>query len=242
MQGEWAGEMVGPDVWETCRELIPAGSVFAFLAEHREALFPAEFFADMYPSANGRPSLPPQVLATTVVLQSLTGLSDFETVQELRCDQYARLVGGLVTAVDLEPEKLELARRLGADQTVNARTHDPAEEIKKAGGADVALVLAASPKAFEQAYKSLNRGGRLVMVALPADNAAIKVPIFETVLFGISVIGSIVGTRQDLAEVFALHAAGRTQVIAEQRSLEQVNDSFDEVLDGRAEARLVFGF
>ncbi|MEU6381915.1 zinc-binding dehydrogenase, partial [Streptomyces sp. NPDC046909] len=156
--------------------------------------------------------------------------------------QYARLVGGLVTAVDLEPDKLGLAHRLGADQLVNARTHDPVEEIKKAGGADVAVVLAAAPKAFEQAYRSLNRGGRLVMVALPADNAAIKVPIFETVLFGISVIGSIVGTRQDLAEVFALHAAGRTQVIAEQRSLEQVNDSFDEVLGGRAEARLVFGF
>ncbi|MFC8348417.1 zinc-dependent alcohol dehydrogenase [Streptomyces sp. NPDC057280] len=156
--------------------------------------------------------------------------------------QYARLVGGFVTAVDLEPDKLGLAHRLGADQTVNARTHDPVEEIRKAGGADVAVVLAAAPKAFEQAYKSLNRGGRLVMVALPADGASIDVPIFETVLGGISVIGSIVGTRQDLAEVFALHAAGRTQVIAEPRRLDQVNDSFDEVLGGRAEARLVFQF
>jgi hypothetical protein len=67
MQGERAGELAGPDVWEMCRELIPAGSVFAFLAEHREALFPAQMFADMYPSPNGRPSLPPQVLAATVV-------------------------------------------------------------------------------------------------------------------------------------------------------------------------------
>src|SRR5215468_9266053 len=86
VQGEWAGETVGPDVWETCRELIPAGSVFAFLAEHRERLLPSEMFADMYPSANGRPSLPPQVLAATVVLQSLFGTSDVETVLELRCD------------------------------------------------------------------------------------------------------------------------------------------------------------
>ncbi|MGY4742248.1 zinc-dependent alcohol dehydrogenase [Streptomyces sp. ATMOS53] len=156
--------------------------------------------------------------------------------------QYARLVGGLVTAVDLEPEKLGLAHRLGADVLVNARTHDPVEEIRKTGGADVAVVLAAAPKAFEQAYRSLNRGGRLVMVALPADDAAVSVPIFETVLGGISVIGSIVGTRQDLTEVFALHAAGRTQVIAETRRLEDVNDSFDEVLGGRAEARLVFEF
>ncbi|MFH9828927.1 hypothetical protein [Streptomyces bobili] len=71
MQGEWGGEVVGPDVWETCRELIPAGSVFAILAEHREVLFPPGMFTYMYPPANGRPSLPPQVL------------SDFETVQKL---------------------------------------------------------------------------------------------------------------------------------------------------------------
>ncbi|MCX4682150.1 IS1182 family transposase [Streptomyces sp. NBC_01433] len=95
MQGEWAGEMVGPDVWETCRELIPAGSAFAFLAEHREVLFPLGMFADMYPSSNGRPSLPPQVLAATVVLQSLQGLSDFETVQELRCDLRWKAACGL---------------------------------------------------------------------------------------------------------------------------------------------------
>jgi IS5 family transposase len=95
MQGEWAGELVGPDVWETCRELIPAGSVFAFLAGHREVLFPAGMFADMYPSPNGRPSLPPQVLGATVVLQALHGLSDFETVQALRCDLRWKAACGL---------------------------------------------------------------------------------------------------------------------------------------------------
>jgi len=95
MQGERAGEPAGPDVWEMCRELIPAGSVFAFLAEHREALFPARMFADMYPSPNGRPSMPPQVLATVVVLQALQGLSDFETVQQLRCDLRWKAACGL---------------------------------------------------------------------------------------------------------------------------------------------------
>jgi IS5 family transposase len=95
MQGERAGLPVGLDVWETCRELIPAGSVFAFLAEHREALFPAGLFADMYPSPNGRPSLPPQVLAATVVLQALEGLSDYETVQALRCDLRWKAACGL---------------------------------------------------------------------------------------------------------------------------------------------------
>jgi propanol-preferring alcohol dehydrogenase len=156
--------------------------------------------------------------------------------------QYARIVGGFVTAVDIEQSKLELASNLGADQVVNARTADPVEAILDAGGADVAVVLAAAPKPFEQAFRSLRRGGRLVCVALPADNAAMTIPIFETVLGGISVVGSIVGTRQDLAEVFALHAAGRTQVIAQPRALDDVNACFDDVLGSRVPARLVFEF
>ncbi|MEV7394068.1 transposase [Streptomyces sp. NPDC091215] len=69
--------------------------MFAFLAEHREVLFPPSMFADVYPSVNGRPSLPPQVLSATVVLQSLQGLSDFETVQELRRDLRWKAACGL---------------------------------------------------------------------------------------------------------------------------------------------------
>jgi alcohol dehydrogenase, propanol-preferring len=155
--------------------------------------------------------------------------------------QYARIVGGLVTAVDIEPAKLELAKQLGADHVVNARTTDPVAAIKEVGGADVAVVLAASAKPFEQAFQSLARGGRLVCVGLPAGGS-VPLPIFDTVLGGKSVIGSIVGTRQDLAEVFALHAAGRTKVIAEPRKLDDVNACFDDVLASRVPARLVFEF
>jgi alcohol dehydrogenase, propanol-preferring len=67
-------------------------------------------------------------------------------------------------------------------------------------------------------------------------------PIFDAVLSGKSVTGSIVGTRQDLADVFALHVAGRTKVIAEQRRLEDVNACVDDVLAGRVPARVVFSF
>ena len=77
-----------------------------------------------------------------------------------------------------------------------------------------------------------------MLVALPKDGT-LELPIFDTVLKGISVIGSIVGTRQDLADVFALHAAGRTQVVLEERTLDQINESFDDVLSGRTPARLV---
>lgn len=77
------------------------------------------------------------------------------------------------------------------------------------------------------------------MVALPA-HGTVQVPIFDTVLKGTSVIGSIVGTRQDLAEVFQLHAAGRTRVIYETRPLAAVNESISEVLSGQVKARIVF--
>jgi alcohol dehydrogenase, propanol-preferring len=153
--------------------------------------------------------------------------------------QYAKIAGATVVAVDLQDDKLELARELGADHTVNATEVNVVEAIKALGGADVAISTAVSPKAFEQAYGSLRRGGRLVFVGLPADNE-IKLPIFETVLNGTSVIGSIVGTRVDLAEVFELHAAGRTKVIYDLAKLDNVNAEIEAVLEGRVTARRVF--
>jgi propanol-preferring alcohol dehydrogenase len=154
--------------------------------------------------------------------------------------QYARIAGGFVIAVDIQDDKLAMATELGADHVVNSRTSDPVAAIQALGGADVAIALATSPQAFDQAYRSLRRGGRLVCVAMPADNAAMTLPIFDTVINGRSVIGSIVGTRNDLADVFALHAAGRTSVITVERKLEEVNESIDDVLAGRVPARVVF--
>jgi propanol-preferring alcohol dehydrogenase len=153
--------------------------------------------------------------------------------------QYAAIAGGRVVAVDVVDEKLALARELGAEFTVNAAEQDPAEFIRELGGADQAIALAVSPASFEQAYRSLRRGGTLVFVALPAENR-IELPIFETVLNGITVVGSIVGTRVDLREVFELHAAGRTRVIRETRSLNEVNEAIADVEAGRVPARIVF--
>jgi alcohol dehydrogenase, propanol-preferring len=153
--------------------------------------------------------------------------------------QYAKIAGCTVVAVDLQDDKLAMAKELGADYVVNASRQDPVEEIKKLGGADSAISLAVAPKAFEQAYKSLRRKGTLVFVALPADNY-VQIPIFETVLNGITIVGSIVGTRVDLAEVFELHAAGRTKVLVEKRRLEDVNSAISDVEKGRITARVVF--
>jgi propanol-preferring alcohol dehydrogenase len=152
--------------------------------------------------------------------------------------QYAAIAGASVVAVDVHPDKLELAKQLGATYTVDASREDPAEAIQRLGGADVAIALAVQPDSIEKAFASLRRGGRLVLVSLP-KNGQLEVPIFDTVLKGISIIGSIVGTRRDLVEVFALHAAGRTRVVAEERTLDDVNDAFEDVLAGRTPARLV---
>jgi propanol-preferring alcohol dehydrogenase len=155
--------------------------------------------------------------------------------------QYARIFGGDTVAVDVNDEKLALATELGADAVVNAATTDPVAALHDQGGVDVAVVLAAEPAVLEQAFASLRRGGRLVLVSLPRDNT-MRLPIFETVLGGISVIGSIVGTRQDLAEVFELHAAGRTTVAYETRKLDDVNAAVEDVLAGNVPARVVFTF
>lgn len=155
--------------------------------------------------------------------------------------QYALIAGARVVAVDVTDGKLALARRLGADVVVDARAEDAGTVIADLGGADAAVVTAATPVAVEQAFRSLKRGGRLVLVGLPADNT-VELPIFETVLNGITVVGSIVGTRRDLAEVFELHAAGRTEVVIEERKLDEVNQAFDDVLAGQVPARIVFRF
>jgi propanol-preferring alcohol dehydrogenase len=154
--------------------------------------------------------------------------------------QYARIAGATVVAVDLLDDKLELARELGARYTINARKENPAEALKKLGGADAAIVVAVSPQAYSAAYQGLRRGGKLVFVGLPAENN-FQIPIFETVLNGISIAGSVVGTRVDLAETFELQASGMTKVIYEKRKLEQVNEAFKEVEEAKVRARLVFG-
>ncbi|MFG2549343.1 zinc-dependent alcohol dehydrogenase [Streptomyces sp. NPDC048581] len=155
--------------------------------------------------------------------------------------QYAKIAGATVAAIDVTDEKLQLAAELGADLTIDARKHDVGEVLKRYGGAHAAVALAVNEDAFAAVNSGLRRGGKLVMVALPA-HGTVQVPIFDTVLNGTSVIGSIVGTRQDLTEVLQLHAAGRTRVICETRPLASVNESIEDVLRGQVKARIVFDF
>jgi propanol-preferring alcohol dehydrogenase len=152
--------------------------------------------------------------------------------------QYARAMGLNVAAVDVDDAKLDLARRLGATVTVNAMKEDPAVVIKREiGGAHGALVTAVSPKAFDQAQNMLRRGGTLVLNGLPPGD--FPLPIFSTVLNGITVRGSIVGTRQDLQEALDFAAEGKVAATVQTGRLEDINDIFGRMIDGKIEGRIV---
>src|SRR5262249_15997349 len=142
--------------------------------------------------------------------------------------QYAKAMGLHVAAVDVDDGKLELARRLGAAVAVNARGTDPAAYLKKEiGGAHGGLVTAASPKAFEQALGMVRRGGTVVLNGLPPGS--FPLPIFDMVLRGITLCGSIVGTRLDLREALDLAGEGAVRATVETAQLDENDDGFDRL-------------
>jgi propanol-preferring alcohol dehydrogenase len=152
--------------------------------------------------------------------------------------QYAREMGLNVAAVDIDNDKLALAERLGATVTVNARTTDPVAFLKKEiGGAHGVLVTAVSPKAFEQALGMVRRGGTVALNGLPPGS--FPLPIFDMVLNGITVRGSIVGTRLDLQEALAFAGAGKVNATVSTERLESINDVFSRMHAGTIEGRVV---
>ncbi|MBS1205405.1 MAG: zinc-dependent alcohol dehydrogenase [Proteobacteria bacterium] len=152
--------------------------------------------------------------------------------------QYAVAMGMNVAAVDIDDGKLEFARRLGASVVVNGWEEDPSKRFHaEFGGAHGVLVTAVSPKAFEQATTMMRRGGTMVLNGLPPGKFDLS--IFDMVLDGITVRGSIVGTRKDLQE--ALDFAGRNKVHAEiaVEPLENINSIFDRMRAGKITGRIV---
>lgn len=155
--------------------------------------------------------------------------------------QYAIAMGLNVAAVDVDDEKLEFAKKLGAKVTVNATKTDPGEFLQEEiGGAHGALVTAVSTKAFDQALSMLRRGGTLVCNGLPAGD--FPVSIFDTVLNGITIRGSIVGTRLDLQESLEMAAAGKVKATVAAEPLENINDIFQRMRDGKIEGRIVIDY
>ena len=152
--------------------------------------------------------------------------------------QYAKAMGLNVAAVDVDDAKLALARRLGAAVTVNAKTADPVAYLKaEIGGAHGVLVTAVSPKAFEQAIGMVRRGGTVSLNGLPPGQFPLD--IFGMVLNGVTVRGSIVGTRLDLQESLDFAAQGKVRATVSTDRLENINDVFARMRRGAIEGRVV---
>ena len=112
MQGEWDRQRELLDVESVAGHLLEPGSVFALLAEHRDRLFPAELFADLFPSGRGRPSIPGEVIASVIVLQALFGHSDREAVDALTFDlRWKAACGYAVDAKGFDSSTLTYWRR-----------------------------------------------------------------------------------------------------------------------------------
>jgi alcohol dehydrogenase, propanol-preferring len=154
--------------------------------------------------------------------------------------QYARAMGLHVAVVELGQEKTTLAKKLGAEIAIDALAQDPPTEIQKQiGGAQGVLVTAVSTTAFKQAMGMLRRGGTCILVGLPPGE--FPVSIFDVVLNGYTIRGSIVGTRVDLEEALAFAAEGKVKATIETASLESINDIFARLRDGKVQGRVVLG-
>ena len=152
--------------------------------------------------------------------------------------QYAKAMGLHVAAVDLGPEKMALARSLGAEITIDAKTKDPPTEIQKQiGGAHGVLVTAVSTIAFQQAIGMLRRGGTCVLNGLPPGE--FPVSIFDVVLNRYTIRGSIVGTRLDLQEALAFAAEGKVKANIETQPLASINHVFERLKSGKVNGRVV---
>jgi len=143
-----------------------------------------------------------------------------------------------VAAIDVGDDKLELAKRLGADLTVNATQSDPGTFLKKeTGGMHGVLITAVSPVAFQQGIAALRKKGTMALTGLPPGN--FELPIFQTVLNRHTIRGSIVGTRKDMQEAVGFALEGKVKATVHTARLDDINSIFDQMKAGRIEGRVV---
>lgn len=156
--------------------------------------------------------------------------------------QYAKNVfNAKVIAVDVNDAQLQFASEMGADLVVNSAKEDAAKVIQeKTGGAHAAVVTAVAKAAFNSAVDAMRAGGRIVAVGLPPESMSLNIP--RLVLDGIQVVGSLVGTREDLAEAFQFAAEGKVVPKVTKRPIEDINAIFDEMIEGKIKGRMVIDF
>lgn len=156
--------------------------------------------------------------------------------------QFANNVFGANVIAVARGNNLEKAEELGAKKGIDYRSENLSEKVKEEtnGGAHVSVITAVNPIAFDQAINALRPDGHLVAVALPKGNMDLN--IAQTVLNGIHVEGSLVGTREDLRETFQFGAEGKVKPIVHTRKLSEINDVIDEMKNGKIVGRMVIDF
>jgi len=156
--------------------------------------------------------------------------------------QLAKAKGAEVVAVDVADDKLELARECGADITVNATTTQAHKEIKKltGGGAHVVMVTSGSRAAYETALRSIRKAGALAIVGMAPE----PVPLSTVAMVSgeYRIVGSAVGSREDLREVLQLAAEGKVKCRVERRDFTEAEDVLNEIKEGRLLGRVVLQF
>jgi alcohol dehydrogenase, propanol-preferring len=156
--------------------------------------------------------------------------------------QYAKAMRFLVAGIDVDEGKLEHAKSLGADLVIYANDGDPTATLHKetGGGAHGVLILAPSLIAFQQGVGMTRKHGTCVLVGLPPGE--FPVPIFDVVANCITIRGSFVGTRQDMAEALAFAAQGKVKADIELQPLSAINEVFERLEHGDVPSRVVLDF
>jgi propanol-preferring alcohol dehydrogenase len=156
--------------------------------------------------------------------------------------QYAKVMGLQVCAVDIDDDKLALAKKMGADFVVNAKHGEPEEAVRKgtSGGAHGVLITAPSLGAFKQGVGMTRKRGTCVLVGLPPGD--FPVPLFDVVANCITIRGSFVGTREDMAETLAFATEGKIKADIELQPLSAINEIFDRLKQGKVAGRVVLDF
>ena len=156
--------------------------------------------------------------------------------------QYAKAMGLQVCAVDIDDGKLAHAKKLGADALVNAKQGDPVIEVIKAtgGGAHGVLITAPSLPAFKQGVGMTRKWGTCVLVGIPPGE--FPTPLFDVVANCITIRGSFVGSRRDMAEALAFAANGKVKADIELQPLSAINSVLQRLKTGDVPSRVVLEF
>ena len=151
--------------------------------------------------------------------------------------QIGQGLGAIVTAIDVNDEKLTHAKELGASVTLNSAASNVVKEIRRVGGVHAALVASAARAAYDTAFRCVRPTGSLLVVGLPSE--PICFPAIQMAALEVRIQASSVGTRDDIRELLSMAAAGKIRSQITTRPLADANEVLAELREGRVSGRIV---